>query len=121
MIHKIRDYNPEKPVEVYRNLNTGLLSVRQNNLIVFYTEKIQLSNVKLVVREAGRLSALNTKRRNVHAFAKGYVNEMELSFSSDKILYYNPFRVKGFVDENVDLKKEVEYIEIHADGKMYYL
>lgn len=120
MIHKIRDFDPTKPVEVYRNLNSGLLSVRQKNLIVFYTDKIQLTNVKLVVREAGRATALRTKRRNVHAFAKGYINEMELSFSSDKILYYNPFRVEGFVDENCNIVKEVNNIEVHANGRMFY-
>lgn len=120
MIHRIRDFDPTKPVEVYRNLNSGLLSVRQKNLICFYTEKIQLTNVKLVVREAGRESAVRTKRRNVHAFAKGYINEMELSFSSDRILYYNPFRVKGFVNETGQIVKEVNSVEIHANGRMFY-
>lgn len=121
MVHRIRDYDKSKPVEVYKNLNSGLLSVRQNGLIAFYTESIQLKNVELIVKEAGRQAFLKSMRKNVHAYARGYVNEMELSFTSDKILYYNPLRTKTFVDECGIIKREVEDLLIHSDGRMFYL
>lgn len=120
MRHIINNFDPKRAVEVYKNLNSGLLSVRQDNCIVFYTDEIQLSSVELIVNQSGREFTVNSKRRNVHAYAKGYVNEMELSFSSDKILYYNPFRTKWFVDESGQTKSKVEYIKILADGKMFY-
>lgn len=116
----IRDYNPNKPLEVYRNLNSGLLSVSQDGLIVFYTDEIQLKDVKLVVRESGRKRVLIEKRKNVHAFLKGYINETDVSFSPNNTLYYNPYKTEKFVNEQNESIKEVEFVKVDSNGLMFY-
>ena len=70
--------NRSKPVLVYRNLSHGrkskpLYSVMQNGRVVRRTRAIMLRNVQFIVRESGRQRVLQEGRKNVHAFAKGFV------------------------------------------------
>ena len=70
--------NRSKPVLVYRNLRHGrksrpLYSVFQDERVVRRTHAIMLRNVQFIVRESGRQKVLQEGRKNVHAFAKGFV------------------------------------------------
>ena len=70
---KGRKLDRNRPVRVYRNLNKGGYSVMQDRLVVAHTEHVMLFDVKFKVGEAGRTRALTEGRKNVHAFAEGYV------------------------------------------------
>jgi len=97
--------NYTKPVYVYRNLRHGrkarpLYSVMQNGRVVRRTHSIMLRNVKFVVREAGRQKVLQEGRKNVHAFAKGFITSS--AFGADRhgrlpiTVSYNPYNAGYF-------------------------
>ena len=96
---EIREYQPQpgRRVEVYRNLHTGTLSVRdaRTKKVVGHAHTVMLEDATLKVSEAGRLRAVREGRRNVHAFAVGVETARTLAPSGDRISY-NPFRAPHF-------------------------
>lgn len=95
----IREYQPipGRKVEVYRNLHTGTLSVRdaKTKRVVGHAHAVMLENATLRVSEAGRLRAVREGRRNVHAFAVGFETSRTLAPAGDRISY-NPFKAPYF-------------------------
>jgi len=116
----------DKPVEVYRNLNKDCFSVRQGGIVRFYTNSIILKNADFVVREKGRQKVLTEKRKNVHAFIKGYViPAVETMFESNgqilmdwpwSAVSYNPYIIDSFftVDDK-DPVKFAKFVDIGFD------
>jgi len=103
-------YNPERKVQVYRNLHADLWSIRQDGLVVGREEKIILRDVTFHVQPAGNLKVRNEKRKNVHAYIKGYVSsvlELREKYKSEKFgdnecfeenpVTYNPYLYSSFV------------------------
>ena len=67
--------------------------------VIGWEETILLRDVVFKVSEAGRSRAILEGRRNVHAFADGYVvhdGTPDLQISQE--ITYNPFRDTSFVD-----------------------
>ncbi len=62
-----------KPVDVYRNLQTGLWSIRQGGIVRCHIDQIWLSRVSYRVSEAGRQRVIKDRRKNVHAYMRGTV------------------------------------------------
>ena len=103
-----------RKVEVYRNLHKDCWSVRQKGIVRFHCHKIHLRNCEFVVQPAGRARVLREKKKNVHAFIRGYLCREERivnTFCWDDI-YYNPYTADTFVSydgvpvlkaDNVDL------------------
>lgn len=99
--------NYNKPVYVYRNLRHGrkarpLYSVMQNGRVVRRVHRILLTDVRFVVREAGRQKVLQEGRKNVHAFAVGHI-AVRGAMGIDKHgpdlpvkVYYNPYNTGYF-------------------------
>ena len=87
-----------KPVEVYRNLHKKCWSVRQGGKVKCHTSYICLQDVKFVVQPAGREKVLREKKKNVHAFVKGYLisgkaaNKLTdgIEWTEDNVTY-NPY------------------------------
>lgn len=95
-----RTIDKNKPVEVYRNLQNDKLSIRQKGLVIAYSDEIILSDVKFVVQPAGLRAARETGQRNVHAFVKGLIWDLELPMVINLIgveVTYNPFKYNSFV------------------------
>ena len=90
-----------KPVEVYRNLHKKCWSVRQGGKVKVHTSYICLQDVKFVVQPAGREKVLREKKKNVHAFVKGYlishktINDgwrgLSIAWTKD-VVTYNPYK-----------------------------
>lgn len=99
--YKGRHIDPDKRVRVYRNLmRTGAVwySVMQGGVVIGHVRKITLERVVFIVREAGRLRCLRDKRKNVHAFVDGYVNDsaaIDGLYGPVAVSYY-PFRAPFF-------------------------
>lgn len=104
---KGRQLNSNKYVEVYRNLHdkdgTKKYSIRQNGLVIGHSNLIFLNNAKFVVRQTGRERVIKEKRKNVHAFIKGFVVDSAMGDDRDggknwpiKVTY-NPYRDTNFV------------------------
>lgn len=68
-------YEKDTQVEVYRNLHNGRWSVRGNKtkLVLGHADKVLLYDVEFVVGEKGRRRVLREGRKNVHAYARGYL------------------------------------------------
>lgn len=93
-----------KPVEVYKNLHKGLWSIRQSGKVVAHSDYVFLKDAKFVVRPGGRARVLREKRKNVHAFVKGYVANpaiaSKVSENDWKDVYYNPYKHDSFVSDS---------------------
>jgi hypothetical protein len=94
--------DPEKPCRVYRNLHTGLWSVKQG-VVRFHTQCIFLKNVTFPVNEKVRQRVIANKRKEVHAFVMGFLMEAgDAPLFSDyckdnQEVTYNPYKNETFV------------------------
>jgi hypothetical protein len=96
--------NPEKPIRCYRNLHTGLWSVKQDR-VAFHTNIIYLKNVDFLVNEKGRQRVLAERKKNVHAFVRGYIctpaefYEVNFGGFGDGVTY-NPYKTAHFMSQD---------------------
>lgn len=87
-----------KPVRVYRNLHTGLWSVKQG-VVKFHTSFISLRNVQFCVNEKNRQKVLRERRKNVHAYVQGYLSGDGVIVRA-KPIHYNPYKYDSFMSED---------------------
>jgi len=97
----------DKPVDVYRNLHTGLWSVRQGGLVRCYIDRLFLFSCKLVVSQKGRERVLEEGRKNVHAVIRGrVVPDKDVHMVNDVLaktgvkcfdVTYNPYKHESFM------------------------
>lgn len=116
-------------VAVYFNLHKDLFSVQSRHKdnygkVLFHCENINLSNVKFVVREAGRDKVLKEKRKNVHAFCYGIIN-LECNNPVKKLISYNPYKANHFYYVNnskpVYSADQIKMVVINKKGKIWEL
>ena len=85
------------------NLHKKLWSVqdRKTGLVIAHTDHIALTDAKFVVRKAGREKVLREGRKNVHAFAVGYIglkNGIATCMTEgSRPVTYNPYKNDTFV------------------------
>ena len=95
-------------VDVYWNLHKKRWSIRHKGRVIKngwdYPRTIMLKDVSWVVQPAGRAKVLKEKRKNVHAFARGYLfhthwlsAEPEDEFGDWHPVKYNPYKGDSFV------------------------
>jgi|TARA_R110002051_G_scaffold84673_3_gene149957 hypothetical protein len=107
--------DPDKPVEVYRNLHKKCWSVRQSGKVKLHTDYICLKNAEFKVSQKGRERVLKEKRKNVHAFVKGFiVDPSEINKIDDyenpnwTDVTYNPYKCGSFVTY---FEREVQFAD----------
>ena len=113
-IREGKSINQSKPVKVYRNLNNGQLSIMQGSIVVGYADYIYLKDVTFHVQKAGLEKVRQEKRKNVHAYVKGYI-DTDTYIDSNNQVYYNPYKYDTFVE--IDVSGEV--YPIHKADKIY--
>ena len=104
--YKDRQINFNIPVQVYKNLHNGMLSIKQNGLVVAHVQNIILYDANCKVSDSGRERVLQSKSKNVHAFITGYVKHININNASDLInklqciqhskFSYNPYKFNFF-------------------------
>lgn len=130
--------------KIYRNLNNGLLSLLEckTHLVSGHASRIVVKNARLIINASGKLKALQTGQRNVHAFVEGEivyttglqpfrgrlvevegVSQSSLPPTSERLrVLYNPFKNLGFHfldgDKTVEIW-EASYVDIHSTGVTY--
>lgn len=113
--------DPNKPVRCYRNLHTGLWSVKQDR-VAFHTNQIFLKDVEFLVNEKHRQRVILEKRKNVHAFVKGYICKpsdwSNQTFYREARIYYNPYQTSHFMCGEVPIHRSVQCCLVKRDGKM---
>ena len=121
-------FDPDLPVKVYWNLQRNCYSVQQNGLVVGHTENIALKNVTFKVSEKGRQRVLKERRKNVHAFVTGIIDDSPNRYWDVKIVY-NPYKYNSFrlwTDDRVTVKSAEAVIlrirngrsDIHAERRI---
>ena len=103
--YKGRTIDTAKPVKVYRNLHSGRWSLQQGGVVVGHADSLTLNFIEFKVSEAGRRRVLKEKRKNVHAFAIGYIPSEHDQIGrnlSQVDVKYNPYRHWSFFYENAD-------------------
>jgi hypothetical protein len=91
--------NPEKPCRIYRNLHTGLWSVKQG-VVRFHTDCIFLKDATFLVNEKVRQRVIANKRKEVHAYVQGFICDRPDYFTVGVDCYevtYNPYKCRHFV------------------------
>ena len=75
-------------VQVYRNLNNGLISIQDlsTGLVLGHASAVDLEEANFIVREAGRQQVIREQRKNVHAFVRGKVIDVR---------NFQPFKGRG--------------------------
>ena len=96
--------DPDRKIEVYRNLHKKCWSVRQDGLVKFHCHQMSMKDCEFVVRPAGRAKVLREKRKNVHAFVRGYLWDGKLPADIEvgafgENVSYNPYKAATFVDD----------------------
>lgn len=95
-------------VETYYNLHRHTFSIRdrKTRLVVGHAESVYLTDVTFHVSEAGRQRVLRERRKNVHAFVRGTVTDIDDPWwdewlDSEQVCglaSYNPYKGGHFVD-----------------------
>lgn len=112
-----------KKVWVYYNLHEKTFSGLYQNKLVFHADYVKLSDVEFRVRPGGKSRVRDEKRKNVHAFVIGilediceYPCENLPQPSSDIVITYNPYKNDSFIykstEEPVYHLKVVEMINL---------
>ena len=110
-----------RKIEVYRNLHKDCWSVRQDGLVKFHCDTIHMSGCSFVVQPAGHARVLREKKKNVHAFIRGYLcgftsDEQVDAFCWDDI-YYNPYKTDTFVDFEDHPVRYADFVDMSIRDK----
>ena len=96
----MKTIDPNKKIEVYFNLHKKIWSVRQSGKVVQHTNFIQIREPQYVVSQKGNERVRREKKKNVHAFVRGYVeNRLPVFPRKSTFITYNPYKHKTFVDK----------------------
>ncbi len=118
-------------VDVYRNLHTGMYSIKSREgdtrgLVIAHANQVWLNDVEFVVSDAGRNRVLRERKKYVHAFVRGTLSSFRGSIRSERANFfdigtgvscepkfnamsnhgeeftYNPYRFSTFVDRDTE-------------------
>lgn len=116
--YKNRSIDFTKQVKIYKNLHNGLFSVMQNGLVVAHIESFIMNNASFKVNESGRQRVLKEKKKNVHAFIVGTLEE--INCTDDDLIISNPhtkIRYNPYVSNSFMLG--VNSFKINNAAKVY--
>jgi hypothetical protein len=119
-----------KRVMVYYNLHKKTFSVTYESKVIMHADYVKLSDVEFRVRPGGKEKVRNEKRKNVHAFIIGdledfceYPCENIPTPDSEIIATYNPYEDDSFVlkktKEPIYSANEVELVNLK--NKIYII
>lgn len=89
-------------VEVYWNLHKHVWSVRHKGRVIKHLDFVTLRDVTWVVQPAGNARVRREGKKNVHAFARGTLGDIDdvMGAKWDCLrLVYNPYKFDSFVDD----------------------
>jgi len=98
-IIEMNGIDKNKKVEVYFNLHKKCWSVRQSGRPVIHTDFIEIKDPQFVVQQGGNARVRREKKKNVHAFVRGYLTKRVSIFpKKQKLVTYNPYKHTSFVE-----------------------
>ena len=82
-----------------------------------------MKNCKFVVRPAGRAKVLREKKKNVHAFVRGYLLTTNIVRPEDETgtciwdnISYNPYKSANFVDDEGKAVEVAPFVDLTNIG-----
>jgi hypothetical protein len=91
-------------VQVYWNLHKTIWSIRdaKTRLIIAHKSQLSLIDASFKVSEAGRQRVLRERRKNVHAYIEGLLEDVDCSVAATlRRVRYDPYKYNYFmVDEH---------------------
>lgn len=125
--YKNRYPEPGELHRVHRNLadrdGTQVWSILAKRggrwLVVGHADRIALTDVQFKVYQCGRIRALFTGQRNVHAFAVGRLLSKGAKFWTHTRVTYSPFRSPTFVNEVGNPVEEAPNAFFDAEGRVW--
>ena len=94
-------------VEVYFNLHKKLFSVRdcKTGRVFAHSKYVTIRNPEFVVRQSGRNKVLQERKKNVHAFVRGELedlfshglDDLVKTVTQGEAVTYNPYKYETFV------------------------
>jgi hypothetical protein len=112
------------PTQCYRNLNNGLMSIRQKIgsswLVVGHADNLIIQNPIFYVSEASRQRVIRTQKKNVHAYGCGILIGRSLeSLPPLKEIRYDPYRSSFFSWRDSDRQVERSDYLIIIDNRAF--
>ncbi len=99
----MKSLDKTKKVEVYFNLHKKCWSIRQAGKPVVHSDFVEIKEPQFVVQQGGNARVRREKRKNVHAFVRGYLTDRVGIFpKSQKLVTYNPYKHTSFVERGTD-------------------
>ena len=99
----MKSLDKTKKVEVYFNLHKKCWSIRQAGKPVVHSDFVEIKEPQFVVQQGGNARVRREKRKNVHAFVRGYLTDRVGIFPKNKkIETYNPYKHTSFVERGTD-------------------
>ena len=99
----MKSLDKNKKVEVYFNLHKKCWSIRQAGKPVVHSDFVEIKEPQFVVQQGGNARVRREKRKNVHAFVRGYLTDRVGIFpKNQKLVTYNPFKHTSFVERGTD-------------------
>ena len=123
----MRQRNPDDPrykiditkkVFVYKNLHQDCWSIKQDGLVKVHATEINLYNCSFLVNEKNRLKVIKEKRKNVHAFVRGYIWDTPLNLIRQAS--YNPYARNSFYDKGDGSSVYKAHFVKAINGKLFY-
>jgi hypothetical protein len=108
-----------KPVQVYRNLHRKCFSVRQSGIVRFHVLNILLYDARFIVGKAGRDRVRREKKKNVHAYVKGFLSSFHQQDLIQEGWYevrYNPYTQNHFQDLDGNPVMAAQWVQLQSSG-----
>ena len=99
----MKSLDKTKKVEVYFNLHKKCWSIRQAGKPVVHSDFVEIKEPQFVVQQGGNARVRREKRKNVHAFVRGYLTDRVGIFpKNQKLVTYNPYKHTSFVERGTE-------------------
>ena len=117
-------------VMVYYNLHKKTFSIQHKGLVVAHADYVKLNDVEFRVRKTGKEKVRDEKRKNVHAFVVGkledfckYPCENLPEESEGNIITYDPYKYDSFVykDSGEPIQNATEVEMINRRNKIFII
>ena len=96
-------FNQNKKVLVHFNLHKKCWSIRQAGVPVVHSDFVEIKEPQFVVQQGGNARVRREKKKNVHAFVRGYLTKRVSIFPKrQKLVTYNPYKHTSFVERGTD-------------------
>lgn len=101
-----------KKVRVYWNLHSKIWSVQdsKSGLVIDHVSHISLEDAKFIVRKGGQERVRREGKKNVHAFAVGYITPLGDKYKDKTFKWYrvtyNPYKNDYFMLGKYEIERD---------------